>query len=642
MQTRPTKELLGLALISLWLIGVEASAQPLVEFVSSRASLGGVIDSNWRNSSGFLSRPYNQSNFRQWAVIPFQGSLLDAGFFNYSFTLKPNFAQQNATDLPESIRSRNLGYMADAVLLSAKPVSLNIHWSRDTGLQSGGFGTQGENSTEVFNPGLFINTAYLPIHISFNKRISKSLIQVGPGLIPIERSDGLRAFKVEARNSKLTAGFENTRFEDFLRENDYSSRNYYLDHHYRWGKKSELSSSYNFVERSGTLPYKRWNWRESVRLQHTMRTYTHITFSRFSSEGLGGQTRGGVFNVSINSALGSTIDYGVNASNSSSSFASGKLQAFSVGPSIGYSKKISDNLGLSLNGSGQYVKRRLENGSSVIVQIINESIQVDNTRIVALEEPNISAQSILVQNAEQTLFLVEGLDYEVISVGQLVEIHILPGSRIVEGDRILVSYQYRPQFDATDEGVSGAFSAGLRVAGINIRHAQSLRSTNVMGEKLRPVSADFNQQTTTISTFRKTPIGYLDVRLINRSRKSETLRYTTNEASTSLNLPAWRVLRSHFTALFRTVDEGDDIVRLYSAGIALSVNLESKVRIHAGINYQNWEQVKKLTEQTYSINASFDYQIGLVGLKLRYDYDRRSMKFRSVGHRISMNILRRF
>ena len=617
-------------------------AQPLLQFNPGRASLGGTVDGSWRSSSGFIGRPFNQNNFRQWVVIPFHGALVNPGLANYSFSIKPNFTQQSSTDLPEALKSRNLGYAADASFLSSQILTFRLHWSRDNGLQRGGFGTQGEFDTDVFNPSVHLNTPILPIHASYTRRSSRNLTQVGPGLIPIEHSDAVRTFLIEARNSKLTAGYERSEFDDRLRDNDYSSKNTYLDHRFRWGKRSQLASRFNRTERSGTLPYMRQSWSEELRLQHTTSTFTEMEFSRYKSEGFGGASEGHTWGAGMTSRIGSNVDYGARISKNVSTFDNGRLDAFSGGPWVSWSASLNQDVRLSAGGSLSYLNRHLENEGDSFIRVINESYSVDETRIVTLQPLNVDPTNIIIQNSGETFFYEEGLDYELVSIGSSVEIHILPGSRITDGDVLLVSYQYRPDFDATDEGFFSNFDVGLRVAGVNLRHAQSHRATSVSGDGFIPTSGDYDQYSTTLSTFRETPLGHLDVQLSNRRRRSETQRYTTNEARLSLGLPPWKSFRIHLNTLARGVDEGGDKVRLYSAGMALSKTLIKDMRLHAGVNYQHWEQVERFTERSLNANASIDYQVGLVGLKLRYEYDQRITNFNAVGHRVSLYVLRRF
>ena len=618
-----------------------AQAQPIVQFNPARASIGGSVDGNWRNSSGFIGRPFNQNNFRQWVVIPFNGVLMNPGIASYSFSLKPNFTQQNSTDLPGALKTRNIGYAADASLLSKMPISFNLHWSRDSGLQRGGFGTQGEFETEVFNPSIHLNTMLLPVRVALIRRQSRNLTQVGPGLVPVEHSDGVRTFLVEARNSKLNAGYDRSEFDDRLRDNDYTSENTYLDHRYRWGKRSELASRFNRTERAGTLPYMRQSWGESLRLQHTVDTYTEWDYNRFKNEGLGGSTKGHSWAGGFSSRI-DWVEFGGRVSKSVSTFDTGRLNAFSGGPWVAFDRSLGRGVRLSAGGSLNYLKRELENESDTFIGVVNESYSVDETNIVVLNPLNVDPSSIIIQNSEQTLFFAEGLDYELVTIGRSIEIHVLPGSRITDDDVLLISYQYQPNFDAVNEGFTSSFDVGLRFAGFTLRHAQSRRATSISGDGTLPVSGDFDQQSTTLTTFQETPVGHLDVDLSNRTRRSESQRYTTNEARATLNLPPWRSFRIHVNTLARSVDEGGEKVRLYAVGGALSRTFGRNVRLHAGANYQHWEQIERLTERTFNASASVDYQVGLVGVKLRYDFDQRNTIFRSTGHRISLYVLRRF
>lgn len=621
---------------------LQVTAQPVIRIATEQGRLGSSYDGNWRNSRQVLGTSYAQNSFRQWLVIPVTGSLISTDVLNYTFKLLPSFTQQLATDLPDPLRTRNLGYQAYGSLLSGKPVSMHVNWARTNGLRRGGFGTQGEFDAYVFNPTITYTNIYLPLSLAYSNRINRNALQVGPGLIPIEQADQTRNIHFTARNRKLDITYDWLRFDDRLRENDFSSRSFQLYHWLRWGKGSELNSTYQQSERAGSLPYTRRTWSEKVKLQHTEHTESQFNMNRYFAESPGGETSGITYGGGFSSQFLPWLGAGADASTSQNRFDDTKQSFTSFGPWANFSTRLPLDAQLSGRGALGFIRRDLGETRGGFIQVLREAYSIDNTGLLTLNQLRIETQTLLVQNNDETLIYIENLDYQIIQVGDLTQIDILPGSRIQNDETILINYRYQPVFEAEENGYNNSIDFTLRVRGWVARHHRSRRATGLSGEGSLPISGDFDQQISSLSTTRRTRLGQLRLDLSHRNRRSQTISYETIEARATFDLPPVNTFQFYFDVTGRQVSEGEEELVLYALQATSIWSGIERLRIRATSSFQQWTQRFGNDQQTISFSVSSDYRIGRTDVRARYEYDRRKSPFLTHGNIVSLYLLRRF
>ncbi|MDZ4698821.1 MAG: hypothetical protein SH809_03860 [Rhodothermales bacterium] len=615
-----------------------ATAQVL-RLIPRQTRLGSSYDGNWRTNAGLTDRSFTQNNFRQWVVLPFDGSIGRPSLVRYRFEFQPTFTQQRSTDLPNPLISRNLAYMADATVLASSPVSLQTHYSRTAGLRQGGFGTQGEFETIRFSPTLHIQNRLLPITVSYTDNSYRNITQVGPTQTPIEQSDATQSFRAAASNRKIDIAYERTAFDDRIYENDFGAESFHVNHTLRWGKRSELLSRYQRTNRTGTLPYERASWSENVRLQHTASTYTRLGMNRYDTEGLGGMSSGEAYTWAMFSDIRPWLGVGGDASRSMNRFDGGMQTATSAGPQVRFGVHLPLGLYFSGGGSIGVIWRDLDDAGDRFVAVLRESYTVDPTGLVILEQTDVEVPSVVVLSGDETTLFIEGLDYRLIAVGALVQIEILAGSRVAPGDAILVSYRFRPEIAAEERGTVGSLDLGLRIDGISAQHTRSRRSTS-MSEGL--ITGDFKQQNTSFRMQRKLPVGMLRMTLSHRKRESTNIDYTASEANVSLGLPPWRSTTLSIEGVVRGVEEGADRLSLYALNGIATWEVLASLRLRASAGYQYWEQRLTEPQRIVSATAALEYAIGQTQVRANYAFDRRSMLYLTSGNRLSLYLLRRF
>lgn len=109
---------------------------------------------------------------------------------------------------------------------------------------------------------------------------------------------------------------------------------------------------------------------------------------------------------------------------------------------IGYNRNIRDG-SMQLGASMRADQTDQSTGSTDIVQVFDENVTLVGTTPVALQNNFVIISTIVVTNQANTQTFVEGLDYDIRVIGSVTEIQRLIGGNIVDGQTVLVDYEYR-------------------------------------------------------------------------------------------------------------------------------------------------------------------------------------------------------
>lgn len=91
---------------------------------------------------------------------------------------------------------------------------------------------------------------------------------------------------------------------------------------------------------------------------------------------------------------------------------------------------------------GSRFDRRAQVADSPLTRVIGESMSLSGTSYLSLAHPHANAASLVVSNANRSQVFVAGIDYQVLVVGTETRLQRLIGGRILEGETVLVDYDY--------------------------------------------------------------------------------------------------------------------------------------------------------------------------------------------------------
>lgn len=586
------------------------------------------------------------SDLDAWLLLPVNGFVLDPGILRYSVSFRPRLRRSTSSNLPASINSRDLGLSFDTRVLTAKPLSFFMSWDRASGRVAGGAGTRSDYDASGLAAGASWRNWLLPVNFYWSRRASRGLTAVGVQRVPIARSDVTSNIRLIARNRKLSFAFDQTDFDDRLRDTDFRARNIDFEYRLTWGKGSGFTTALRHYDRYGTLPFNQSDWRNLLRVQHTRTARTNLTFSRTASKGLGGKSSRQGFGWLFTMRPTTPLVLGARASIHTSRFETGRQHLATVGPTLGY--RFSLPLGATLSGLGgvSYVKRDLKGSNQTAVPVIDERHRVDESFAVLLDEPDVEEESILVRSPDGSLVYVRGLDYEVQTTGTLTEILVLLGSRIERGQAILVSYRHLVVLDTRESGFMTRFSAALRLWRITVGHSRSRRDTDTSGEGAGPISGDFDQASTFVSTSLPLSVGTVRLDLGHRSRVAVNTAYDIREARFSFAFRSfYRVRMSLDAAAFSSRQEQNMTRRLFG-GTTLRWDPTPTLSLMGSVGLLHWAQSANVSERSLTVRAALEWRVGRFEALARYNRVQRDLErdFDSrVGWgRFSIGLVRRF
>ncbi len=231
---------------------------------------------------------------------------------------------------------------------------------------------------------------------------------------------------------------------------------------------------------------------------------------------------------------------------------------YSAGASGGYRRPLRHGK-LELGG-GLRVERADQSSGASIIQVFDENVTLNGTTPVALRNAFVVPGSVVVINEPRTQTFVEGVDYTLRVIGSTTEIQRLIGGSILDGQTVLVSYDYESggslKFDTLSQSVFATldlfryyrFSARYRDLDQSLRSGRpttplnSIRNTYVSASVEYPLprgwvvgaEASYEKQDEDISPFNRSLYGaHLETPLPRASRLRLTARreFVENDAS---------------------------------------------------------------------------------------------------------------
>ena len=119
-----------------------------------------------------------------------------------------------------------------------------------------------------------------------------------------------------------------------------------------------------------------------------------------------------------------------------------KKERYGAQGTVGYNRMIWRG-SMQVGASMQLDQTDQATGSTGIVQVFDESLTLTGTTPVALQNDFVITGTLVVTNTANTQTFIEGLDYDIRVIGQITEIQRLIGGNILDGQTVLVDYEYR-------------------------------------------------------------------------------------------------------------------------------------------------------------------------------------------------------
>jgi hypothetical protein len=583
------------------------------------------------------------SDYQQWLRLPISGFLVHPRVLRYTVAVRPLLGQHTASTLEQGTRSRNVGLDLSATLFQARRMTLSFQATRSSGASRGDFGTQNDFNNADFTTLLLFRDRYFPTTVTYSDRSVRDRWESAYTAEPIERDQRASRLRAEVRNKKLTTVLERTSYRDHRGTGDHDAASAQARHRLEWGKGSSMVSAVNLYRRTGSSEIQRNSWSERVFIAHTREVGTALSLSRQTWSRASQAGRNLSYDATTRYSPALTFEGALSASGQVfRSGVGGGLSRFRIAPSLRYSVNLP--AGARLNTSGSVGSEKLSRTlpSDALLDVVEEAHEVDEARVFTLEQLRVERSSIEIWDEARTLLLQEDVDYRIVETGPVVDIHILPGSRVQLGEVVLVNYRYRSLAVEDSRLVYLNYETTLRLRGLSLRHGRRQRSEDTSGPSGALADPNDVDLWFGVSLSGRTRLGAVSLDATRRSRSASEIDYYSDELRGDLALPAYGTLESRVRASTTRTVAADLVTRTTAAGGTFSMAPSRSVRVSAGIDGWIWARDEQSPERFLSGHAMVTWRFGQVNTILTFDQVRRSNGLTRTENRWSVRVVRRF
>ncbi|MFQ5537284.1 MAG: hypothetical protein ACE5GJ_07505 [Gemmatimonadota bacterium] len=583
------------------------------------------------------------SDFQQWVRIPVSGTIIHPRVWRYALSVRPVFGQHSATTLDRPTSDRRLGLDFTSVWFPRRRVTLTLQMIRASGVTQGAFGTRLEFNNAQTTWTAFVRDRYFPVTITYTRRRVSDAWSSAYTAGLVERDQDDRRLRVEVRNRKLYTLLERASYSDLRGQQDHSSLTAQFHHRVEWGMGSSLMSTLVFHDRDGSGSIYRTNWSERVHLQHTTSVASSISFARqtWRRNGRDGRNLAAALRTGYDSGSGFRGDVQLSAQNFSSTLGTGSAR-YRVEPTLRYEARLP--WGATWNtratiGAERFTQKLT---ADAWLDVIDEEHEVDETRRFFLEQLRVDRESVEIWDARRVLRLEEGIDYWLVETATFLEVQIPPGSRVREGETVLVSYRYQPLAKEGSTLLYVNYETSVRWDGLTLRHGRRQRTDDGAGQVGAAVVTSDSEVWYGVGFSRRTRVGTLIAELSRRSRSAEEIRYTQNEARVQLGLPSIAGLDSRLRGAYSRTRTDVETTVSSTYGVSLGWRVSPRLRITAAVDGWSWSRNGDHVERFFTGMGQLNWSIGRTDLTLSFDQVRRWNGVSRLENRWSIRLVRRF
>ncbi len=616
-------------------------SQSIVSFRPPSGQIGLDFDGSWVDYT--LLPQANRQAVREWLYVVLAGEIRDPRFVNFRVGLRPTLMQANYAQLTGNVDggSEQLGVDGAVNMLPRLPVSLSGRGVRWVGTTRGNFGTENRLAMTELGGRLTFRNPYLPAELDYSRRSRDESWIPGTGL-EIERRETIRTLRFTAQNSKLNAMFERLEFDDLIADRDFVTYRGSFAHVYRWGKRSSLASQFRYLDRAGFAAYEQVSWTEQAHLQHTWTVASDYRFGLFSRGSPGNVTSGRFGRAALSWRALERLNVSAEGYGESSRFPFGNRSLYRASPRVAYAISLPLGGRLSAGGSLGYEWRRQDPTDDAWAQAVSEPHVVDVSGSFLLDNPFADPASVVVTSADATVVFLDGLDYQQVEAGSLIEILVLPSGRIQVGDTLLVNYRYRIVPLARTDGVVADYSVSLRVAWVTVFHRRALRDSPD-GEGPTLTLVNFDDMTTGFRLGRTAGPGFFELQ--GEHRRLHTDAFTINRYSVrgAVRIALRPNLRTAVGASAMVSRGGAAKTELRSLNSSVDWTPTRTLQLHASVTAWRWDEDDgQRQERLLGGSLGADWRVGRLMTQLRYDRGRRQNGLDYTEDRLTFRAVRAF
>lgn len=579
-----------------------------------------------------------------WVNVPLSGSVLSPRLLSYHAAFRPTRTQQTVRDREAMYELRSLGMSVGANILAAAPISLSVHADRTTGGSPREVFGAITSSRNASSGGLLrVRMPAFPLRFEWNTLDLADSWRASLEQAPIRRDESLEVIRFTGESSKLTTSLERQRFVDRVGTLDFSSVAGTALHALRWGTGSSLTSSVEMHRRDGRDEQRRRLFTEHLHLRHSPTVASDLTVHRQQSLSAGVYAADVATTIlSVHAEPTSWIVGGVTGTYTTNAFSSGRLRTASAAPSVTIRRALPVNVRLTgaLGASYQRTDQRLTGES--LTPVTDEPHTLDASRELRLGHERADAMSVAVFNRDRTVMYLEGTDYRVVTLGDLVRLEVPIVSRIQIGDALLISYLYAAAAARAHDLQSGSATLSLARGGVSLSQSALLRRPRVLAGDDGMGLERGNDYVTALDARRSGTGGQASLTAQHRARRHARSDFTSSELRVGYSPPAVDDRRATLGASLARSSAGPDVATVWGTNASVTWILAQRLHVLAAAESQIWRAAGRGTDRTIVSNLDLRWRVGRVETEWRYLWQQRSTLEQRSQHRLFARLQRRF
>ena len=394
-------------------------------------------------------------------------------------------------------------------------------------------------------------------------------IEIEYGKVNRTSSNGSPGLPIQETELREESAYVLTRNKFGARDNVNFNQSYYLlNQEYVSPDSSDLDS---------------WRYDSQLLVQHTDALLSSLSFSANDLKRDETRSKGRQARVGVDHAIRQNLSYGAKINRRELRQTGFSSDVTAADLRANYQKVMPfGTLGLGAN----ILKARTDQESTAdTVQIFDEAIVLLGTAPVALANEFVIPGTVVVRNVDKTQVYVEDLDYRLTVVGSVTRIERLINGNILDGETVLVDYEYRTsgtaEFDTLRPGASMSFSFPKFVSA-TVRYYRQ-ETELLSGELTTPIN---DQEVLEYSVNADVPVGRrwkvtADYR--HRDVDEDISPSVTDIYSISASATLWQVTRLSLSArlfqvdLERSEEDTDDL--------QLSLGISARPLVRTSVSY---------------------------------------------------------
>jgi hypothetical protein len=580
------------------------------------------VEARRERSLGGNGAPSALTLFTEWVALPFHGTLGSPRLMTYAVNLRPTWAQQRAAQGAAAILN-GMGASGSANLLGASPFPITVHGERSTGSLRGDFGAETNYRLSSRGATVSLQNRAFPLLLNYSARHTLSDYLSAFSSAPTRRDETWGIWRLSGQSSKLTADLEQTRFIDGIGALSYDLTSARATHQLRWGRGSSLVTSGDWQWRGGNEPQRTRLIAGTLRLQHAPALSSSLAGQqqilrapRFSAN-----TRGGSYSLSLDRSRGWSGS--MNVSGTTSMYHNGRSHSLQAMPTLRLVAALP--FGARLTGAvfvGALRRGQEFFGDSWIVAS-DERHVIAEAREFTLSYERADSASITLVSADRSQSYLNGFDFHVIRLGDLIRIAIPLSSRIRVGDAVLASYRYvlppAPGISTRTAGADASFAVGA----LTLEHSVK-RSRSVSTDRAASDALDSSDEVISAARLRGGHrFGSVQGALTRRARQHSRNDFTSTELRAQVASPNGYALHALLGAAGTQSRMNERNTRVITTTASVAWNVSGTFQLQATAESWVWTTDDRARDRLRNLNFDVVWSFGALETDWRFSSQQR-------------------